>query len=532
MDDQERIDALWQECIAPEEDLKPGVEAVAALEIEANTKPEPGEITEPEVVPEPEPAYGSYQAPEAGNPPDSQTPMYYAVPVSAQQAAPPKKKKKKEKKARRGLGVFGAIVLCLICALLGGLFGGYLTVKRIHLPEPKKDTALEVRVEALEEAAKKAPLQKAYDAQQTISTTAVYAQNVSSVVGIINDTDKTNVFGQTTSIASSGSGFVVRADGYIVTNYHVVDGAQTLSVSLYSGEEYPAQVVGYDSDFDVAVLKMEAENLDTASIGDSDLLRVGDQVAAIGNPLGELTLSMTVGYISALDREINTDGSPINMLQTDVAINSGNSGGPLFDMKGNVIGITTAKYSGSTSSGATIEGIGFALPINDVMRIVNDLLELGYVSGRAYLGITAMEMDANTAELYSLPLGVYVSTVAEGSCAQKAGLQKGDIILSLGEHETPSYSALKRALFSYNPGDQTEVLIFRAGAQLTMEITLDERPSDDAIAEQSQETTETPESQTPTTPDYGDDPYGANPYGGMPFSDGDVQDWFRYFFGG
>ena len=465
----------------------------------------------------------------------------YAVPVEA--AARPKRKQKK--KSRRGIGTLVTVLLCLLSAVLGGLLGGHL-VKR-SIPEQNAevqaaDPALESRIAALEEAARKAPQQQAYDAQVPVTTTQVYEDNVSSVVGIMNDMTTTNIFGQTTSIASSGSGFVIREDGYVVTNYHVIQNGQSLRVSLYNGQEYQATVVGFDSDFDVAVLKIDASGLDPVTIGDSDLLRVGDQVAAIGNPLGELTLSMTVGYISARDRDINTDGRPINMLQTDVAINSGNSGGPLFDMKGNVIGITTAKYSGSTSSGASIEGISFALPINDVMHIVNDLLELGYVTGRAFLGVTTMEMDTQTAQMYSLPLGVYVGSVNKGSCAEKAGMQKGDIILSVGGQETTSYSSLKRALYSFNPGDTTTVTIYRAGKEMDLEVTLDERPSDEEIknadpAEEPQTQTEQPQEETgdrsePAPEEAPEQQPYEQPYGGFQLPGGNMDDWFRYFFGG
>ena len=467
--------------------------------------------------------------------------VQYARPVAVPAARAPEAGKKK----KRGVGPLGTILLCLVSALLGGLLGGLLmrgSAKPQQQAEAQPDPALESRIAALEEAAQKAPAQQAYDAQTPVTTTQVYQDNVASVVGIMNDMTTTNVFGQTTSIASSGSGFVIREDGYVVTNFHVIQNAESLRVSLYNGQEYQATVVGYDADYDVAVLKIEAEELDAVTVGDSDLLRVGDQVAAIGNPLGELTLSMTVGYISARDREINTDGRPINMLQTDVAINSGNSGGPLFDMKGNVIGITTAKYSGSTSSGASIEGIGFALPINDVMGIVNDLLELGYVSGRAYLGVTTMEMDTQTAQMYSLPIGVYISSVNKGSCAERAGMQKGDIVLKLGDQETTSYSSLKRALRSFSPGDTTTITVYRAGAELELEITLDERPSEEEIA--NAEEAEQPEQpapddrdqsapEQPQTPDGGtDEPSGQSPYGGFQFPNGDFDDWFRYFFGG
>ncbi len=540
MDDQDRSEQYWrnfermwpigEETDAPEEpaaEPEPAVDPEPAVEPEPEIEPEPA--MEPEPEPEPAQTFGESRYLRPGEP------VQYAIPAET-----PRKKKKKKRVS--GVAVAVTALLCMLSALLGAFLGGSLVKRSIPAAEApaQADPALESRISALEEAAQRAPQQQAYDAQAPVTTTQVYEQNVPSVVGIMNSMTANNVFGQTAAIASAGSGFIIRADGYVVTNYHVVQGAESLRVSLSNGQEYDARLVGYDSDYDVAVLKIEAEGLREVVIGDSDLLRVGDQVAAIGNPLGELTLSMTVGYISARDREINTDGRPMNMLQTDVAINAGNSGGPLFDMKGNVIGITTAKYSGATSSGASIEGIGFALPINDVMGIVNDLLELGYVTGRAYLGVTTMEMDARTAELYSLPLGVYISSVTRGSCAEAAGMKKGDIVLRLGDIDTTSYSELKRALRTFSPGDQTVITVYRGGAQLELPITLDERPSDEEIANAEkveeepqasesagqQPDTQQPEAPAPQAPESGQG-QGAAPFGG-----GNIDDWFRYFFGG
>ncbi len=561
MDDQERIEQYpWQ--YEPMEDNVS--EPIPPVPEVAEMDPEPSETAEmisAELEAEPEPMYPSEDAVQdetattetAAGPqtpaPESMTfgqsvgreaAVQYAVPTAQAKA------EKNRKKRRRGAAPLITVLLCLLSALLGGFLGGRIVKRSVEAQpaaETQADPALESRIAALEEFARKEPQQQAYDAQAPVTTTQVYQDNVASVVGIMNDMTTTNVFGQTTSIASSGSGFVIREDGYVVTNFHVIENAQSLRVSLYNGQEYQATVVGYDSDYDVAVLKIEAEELDAVTVGDSDLLRVGDQVAAIGNPLGELTLSMTVGYISARDREINTDGRPINLLQSDGAINSGNSGGPVVDMKGNVLGITTAKYSGSTSSGATIEGIGFALPINDVMGIVNDLLELGYVSGRAYLGVTTMEMDSQTAQMYSLPIGVYISSVTKGSCADKAGMQKGDIVLKLGDQETTTYSALKRALRAYSPGDTATITIYRAGAQMELQVTLDERPSDEEIANAEQAETENPEQSGAPPEDAGDETGPEEeqpseeqpqeqPEGSFPFPGRDFEDWFRYFFGG
>ena len=234
--------------------------------------------------------------------------------------------------------------------------------------------------------------------------------------------------------------------------------------------------MGADTSYDVAVLKIEAEGLKAVSVADSDQLKVGEEVAAIGNPLGELTFTMTTGIISALDREINVDGNPQNMLQTNAAINSGNSGGPLFDMNGNVIGVTTAKYSGSTTSGTTIEGLGFAIPINDALRVAYDLVEHGYVTGQAYLGISVKDLDSSTAQYYSLPVGPRVEEVVPGSCAERDGIKVGDIIFKFNGTDVADRAALSGALKKVSAGDTVKIVVYRAGSEVELEITLDERP--------------------------------------------------------
>ena len=216
-------------------------------------------------------------------------------------------------------------------------------------------------------------------------------------------------------------------------------------------------------------------------------MAVGDQVAAIGNPLGELTSTLTVGYISATDRAVNTDGSYINMLQTDAAINSGNSGGPLFNMYGEVIGITTAKYSGTSNSGATIEGIGFAIPIDDVADMVDDLVTYGYITG-AYLGVMVQDVNAEAANMYGFPLGAYVVDVNVGSCAQEAGIKKKDIITNLGGYDITSIADLTRALRHFEADQKTTISVYRSGQEVHMEITLDEKPVNDQQTQPQQET--------------------------------------------
>ena len=211
----------------------------------------------------------------------------------------------------------------------------------------------------------------------------VYAATVNSTVSINCSATSTNIFGQTTQSASSGSGFIITKDGYVVTNHHVVSNASSIKVTLYNGETYDATLIGSDSDYDVAVLKINAEDLQPVTLGNSADVNVGDSVLAIGNPLGELTFSMSQGIVSSCNRAINVDGTPFNMIQVDCSINPGNSGGPLMNLYGEVVGIVSAKYS--TYSTTTVEGLGFAIPISDVKAIITDIMENGAVTDKAYM---------------------------------------------------------------------------------------------------------------------------------------------------
>lgn len=332
----------------------------------------------------------------------------------------------------------------------------------------------------------------------------LYAANAHSVVAISSTVQTYSFGGQTAQGTSTGSGFILTDDGYIVTNHHVIDGATAVSVILENDEEYEATIVGYDSINDVAVLKIDAKDLPAVTLGSSDDLYIGDMVAAIGNPLGALTATLTVGYVSGKDRQVSTDSTMINMIQTDAAINAGNSGGPLFNMYGEVVGITTAKYSGTTSSGASIEGIGFAIPIDDVMSIIGDLRDFGYVTG-AYLGVSVTNTDAAAASLYGLPTGAYVQTVVENGSADRAGVQEKDIIIKLGDYDVSGVSELTRTLRRFKANDTTTITVIRAGERKTLTITLDEKPRDlnNAPAAESED---------------------------MP-QNGDYEEWFKYFFG-
>ena len=396
------------------------------------------------------------------------------------EAPAPKPEKKKAKTRRPGRGkralaaVLALVLLAGSCGMTALLVNNHWETKTQIMEDSltKKLDDLQKQVDAAVNSAGVTVV----DSLGNMSTGGVYSQNVQAVVLITCELTTTSYFGQTTTGESSGSGFIISEDGYVVTNYHVVEGATAVTVSTYGGEEYPAMLVGYDKTNDVAVLKVEAQGLPYAKLGSSESLAVGDQVVAIGNPLGELTATLTVGYVSAKDRDVTTEGATINMIQTDAAINSGNSGGPLFNMKGEVVGITTAKYSGSSSSGATIEGIGFAIPIDDVATMIEDLINYGYVTG-AYLGIGVNDVDSS-AQYYGVPAGAYVMEVNEGSCAQAAGIQVGDIITGLGGYEVENYSDLKAALRKFKSGEATGITVYRSGQTLELTITLDEKPQE------------------------------------------------------
>ena len=302
----------------------------------------------------------------------------------------------------------------------------------------------------------------------------LYNQCADSVVAISCTLQASGYGGGGTS---RGSGFILSEDGYVLTNYHVVEGASAISVITHDGTEYTATLVGYDdSANDLAVLKAEATGLQAATIGKSSDLVIGDMVVAIGNPLGTLTATQTVGYVSGIGREVATGSlTTISMIQTDAAINPGNSGGPLFNMRGEVVGITTAKYSGTTSSGATIEGIGFAIPIDDVMNVVDDLIDYGYVTG-AYMGVTVQNTDETSAAMFGIPTGAYIVSVEKGGAADRAGIQPKDIVIRVGDYQVSNVTDLTRALRHFDAGDTTLVTVIRSGGEVQLEITLDEKP--------------------------------------------------------
>ncbi|MBO7395001.1 MAG: trypsin-like peptidase domain-containing protein [Ruminococcus sp.] len=282
---------------------------------------------------------------------------------------------------------------------------------------------------------------------------------------------------------ATGTGVVITEDGYIVTNAHVIydsenggGKAESVSVILNDDKSYDAEIIGYDTDCDIAVLKIDAKGLTAAEFGDSDSLRLGESVIAIGNPLGfELKDTVTGGMISGLDRDITINDKAMTLIQTDAAINSGNSGGPLINKYGQVIGINSSKMSSSWgSSEASIEGIGFAIPSNEVSDIVDDIMEYGYVTGKPQLGISCQDVTESISQMYDMPVGVYVIAVTEDSAADKAGLQKGDIITAIDGNEVKSTEELNAKKNKHSAGDEVELTIARDGEEKKVTVTLDE----------------------------------------------------------
>ena len=352
---------------------------------------------------------------------------------------------------------------------------------------------------------------KQVDGQTKMEPAEVYASTVNSVVSInTTATAGTNIFGQTVETASAGSGFIISSDGYIVTNYHVVKGATSVKVTLYSGDTYDATVIGGDSDYDVAVIKINASGLPAVTLGNSADVNVGDTVLAIGNPLGELTFSMSQGIVSCCDRAINVDGTPFNMIQVDASINPGNSGGPLVNLYGEVAGIVSAKYS--SYSNTTVEGLGFAIPISDVQAIITDIIENGQVTGKAYLAIKAGTMTEQMAAQYNIDIteGVFVYSTESGGAGEKAGLQLGDVITKLNDTAITSMTDLTMAKKSYKAGDTVTLTVYRSGEYITLDLTFDQQP---------QTTGEDTEQDIQQTPQQGSD-----------YSDL-FRDFYNYYFG-
>lgn len=422
------------------------------------------------------PAYSAYHTSE--QPAGGYQPPYYQGPYyqHCQQPYAPAPKKKAGKVWK---GILAAVLAIVIvagsCSVSSFLTARYCKEQY----DAQMQQYVDQKVQAILDAYKNNQGNTSGDTTNVVvtvdgmSASQIYEKNIHSVVAV-TCTVMSGGVGQNYQGTSAGSGFIISEDGFIVTNYHVVEGATSVTVTLFDGTKYSCQVRGYDATNDVAVLKAEATGLTPVTIGKSSELKVGDPVVAIGNALGTLSFSLTVGNISGMDREITTEGTILNMLQTDTAINSGNSGGPLFNAKGEVIGITTAKYSGTTSSGASIEGISFAIPMDDVIGMIRDLRDHGYVTG-PYLGVVVSDVDS-AAHAYGVPAGAFIHEVSPGYCAEKAGLQAGDIIIKMGDYEVTGLNSLTRTLRNFKAGDTVTLLVWRSGAKIELTVTFDEKP--------------------------------------------------------
>lgn len=410
------------------------------------------------------------------------------------------------KKHHRGAGRVAALLLsCAVISAACGFGGAILAQNGSRTGkttvQQSNRTATTVNV-------------KKVDGQTLMSPAEVYASTVNSVVSINCSAVSTNIFGQQTESASSGSGFIYTADGYIVTNQHVIANASSINVTLYNGDTYPATLVGSDSDYDVAVLKINAKDLPAVTLGNSTDVNVGDNVMAIGNPLGELTFSMSSGIVSCVNRAINVEGTPFNMIQVDASINPGNSGGPLMNLYGEVVGIVSAKYSSYADT--TVEGLGFAIPINDVQSIISDIMENGSVTDKAYMAITAGTMTQQMAAQYKINAteGVFVYSVEDGGAGDKAGLKLGDVITKLNDTQITSMEDLSAAKKNFKAGDTVTLTVLRDGQEITTQLTFDAQP---------QTTDDTTDSSQSSGNGYNNDNNGYNGNG--------YSDLYDYFFG-
>ena len=404
-------------------------------------------INEPQVQPEPE-TNNTYQ-----------TPHY--EPASAYQPFTEKVKKPKKKMSTNKKiilsAVFGGLGGCLlslilIIALLGtGVVGGYSAgggsnPLKIHMSD--------------------APITAVSDEGGATVADIIDAVGP-AVVGINCETEYTDWFWGTSTHPSSGSGVIINEDGYVVTNNHVIENASKVSVTLISGETFDAKLVGRDSRTDLAVIKIDADiPLSYATIGDSSKLRVGDSVIAIGNPLGEeFAGSATKGIISATNRTVNISEKTLTVLQTDAAINSGNSGGALVNMNGEVIGINTAKIADGS-----VEGMGFSIPSNEFLPVINDLMENGHVTGRPLIGITGRAITEQLSAQYGYPVGVYVVEVAPFSGAEDAGIRNKDVIIEVNGKKVETIDDINVIRNEHKAGETIKMKVYRMSEDKTFEV--------------------------------------------------------------
>ncbi len=389
------------------------------------------------------------------------------------------------------------IAMCCVLALLVCVAGGALVATYVNRTDDsesnssvKMDSNSDVQDSGLIVSDKKTDSSKpstsgiklytAGDGSGEEMTTSEVVASLSDAVVAIYTEYEQQAYGyygvQTYTTQGAGSGVIISADGHIVTNNHVVEGATSFKVVLNDGREFDAKLLGTDSSTEIALLKIDADSLTYAPLGDSDNVSVGDKAIVIGNPLGKLQGTVTQGIVSALDREITfSDGTTLNLMQTDAAVNSGNSGGAMLSDRGELIGVIVAK-----TSATGVEGLGYAIPVNDIKPIVEDLLEYGYVTGRPAFGINVTVItNPLTAMSYKLPsTGVYVSGFIDPEFQDKSGLEIGDCIKEVNGVEVSSTQEIKSALSDFSAGDTVEVKVIRDNQEITVNALLTEEYRD------------------------------------------------------
>ena len=392
----------------------------------------------------------------------------------------PQRAPKHEKRSKGGMSKGAIAIVLILCVLLSGaagFAGSYIYAKTSGSSNNSSGSYNSVSDELV---IHKVSVENSTEIAGTLvdkSTDDIVDDVADSVVEITTEVVQTNSFYGQYIAQGAGSGVIISEDGYIVTNNHVIEDASSITVTLRSGESYDAELIGTDADEDIALLKINATGMTMAIFGDSDTLEVGDKSVIIGNPLGTLGGSVTEGIVSALDRSIVIDGKTMHLMQTDAAINPGNSGGGMFNGQGELVGIVVAKSGGSTSSGSTIDNIGFVIPINNVLNILGDLKQYGYVRGKADTGMSFVDITNQMYAWYyynSTSTGVYISSVERGSAAAEAGFSAGDRVISVDGKTVSSASDITSIIAEHSAGDTITFELERNGRTGTIDLTLDE----------------------------------------------------------
>lgn len=400
----------------------------------------------------------SYQSQQAQNVYNSQP--YGTAPNHTANAKPQRVKKPKKPVSRGAIAVALAVTMIFSCGL--GFGGGYLANKM----NTTTSGSLNITKVSSDGGASTAT-----NTSTANTTSDIVKKTADSVVEISTESVVTGSFARQYVQQGAGSGVIISQDGYILTNNHVIDGANSVKVRLRDGTEYDATIVGSDASNDIALLKVSATNLSAATFGDSSSLAVGDYVVAIGNPLGELGGTVTDGIISALARKVTIDDTQMTLLQTNAQVNPGNSGGGLFNANGELVGIVNAKQSATE-----VEGIAFAIPINNVLDILSDLKEYGYVTGKVDLGIEFTDITSDeTAFYYGVNrIGCYVLSVSSGSNAEKAGITRGDLVTKVNDTDVSTSADINSALEKAEVGDTVTFTVNRRGTSKTISFVLEE----------------------------------------------------------